>query len=269
MGDNLNGPTLVRAPDWLPGRLGRYYLYFGHHHGQYIRLAVADELAGPWRMHEPGTLKLDQTPVLHHIASPEVKVKEGRREIWMYFHGRMPEGAERNQQTCLAVSRDGLSFKVVAGPFLTPYLRTFTWRSTVYGLSMPGLLSRSDDGGMSFEEGRLLFSRNQRHVGLRLRGSELDVFYTNAGDCPESIYRAVMDLRPDWTAWQPGEPELVMKPEKDYEGALLPLEPSKRDVVWGLAHQLRDPFIFEEDGRTFLVYAAGGEYGLGLAEIFD
>ena len=44
MGDNINGPSLVQVPDWVPNPLGRYYLYFGHHDGRYIRLAFADEL---------------------------------------------------------------------------------------------------------------------------------------------------------------------------------------------------------------------------------
>ncbi|TGP23371.1 hypothetical protein, partial [Mesorhizobium sp. M1D.F.Ca.ET.234.01.1.1] len=41
-GANINGPSLIRVPDWLPGRLGAYYLYFAHHTGTYIRLAFAD-----------------------------------------------------------------------------------------------------------------------------------------------------------------------------------------------------------------------------------
>ena len=27
MGDNINGPTLIRMPDWAPG-FGKYHLYF-------------------------------------------------------------------------------------------------------------------------------------------------------------------------------------------------------------------------------------------------
>ncbi len=50
MGDNINGPSLIEAPAWLPGRLGSYYLYFAHHDGQYIRLAYADRLEGPWKL---------------------------------------------------------------------------------------------------------------------------------------------------------------------------------------------------------------------------
>ena len=41
MGQNINGPSLIRVPDWLPNRLGNYYLYFAHHQGQYIRLAYS------------------------------------------------------------------------------------------------------------------------------------------------------------------------------------------------------------------------------------
>ena len=48
MGSNIEGPSLIRTPDWLPGRMGRYYLYFADHKGDYIRLAYADRLQGPW-----------------------------------------------------------------------------------------------------------------------------------------------------------------------------------------------------------------------------
>ena len=55
---NINGPSLIRVPDWLPNPLGKYYLYFSHHKGDYIRMAYADSLAGPWTVYEPGTLTL-------------------------------------------------------------------------------------------------------------------------------------------------------------------------------------------------------------------
>ena len=59
MGANINGPSLIRTPGWLDNPLGRYYLYFGHHKGEYIRLAFADELTGPWTIYEPGVLHLE------------------------------------------------------------------------------------------------------------------------------------------------------------------------------------------------------------------
>lgn len=53
-GENINGPSLIRVPPWVEGRLGEYYLYFAHHAGKYIRMAYADDLAGPWTVYGPG-----------------------------------------------------------------------------------------------------------------------------------------------------------------------------------------------------------------------
>ena len=43
----------------------RYYLYFAHHKGSYIRLAYGDAVAGPWTVFEPGVLSLE-------VAWPEL-----------------------------------------------------------------------------------------------------------------------------------------------------------------------------------------------------
>src|SRR5260221_4265819 len=64
IGANIQGPSLIRVPDWIDGRLGAYYLYFADHKGSYIRLAYADHLAGPWRVHPPGSLLLAQSGFL-------------------------------------------------------------------------------------------------------------------------------------------------------------------------------------------------------------
>ncbi|MBC7237378.1 MAG: hypothetical protein H5T69_16175, partial [Chloroflexi bacterium] len=74
MGGNINGPSLIRVPDWLPDPLGRYYLYFGDHRGTYIRLAYADSLEGPWSIYTPGVLALEDSFFVHHLASPDVHV---------------------------------------------------------------------------------------------------------------------------------------------------------------------------------------------------
>ena len=36
IGENIQGPSLVRVPDWVEAPLGRYYLYFADHKGRYI-----------------------------------------------------------------------------------------------------------------------------------------------------------------------------------------------------------------------------------------
>ena len=128
MGSNINGPALIRVPDWLPDPLGTYYLYFAHHRGEYIRLAYADRLAGPWTTHEPGTLQLSRTPFTKHIASPDILIDDEHRRIVMYYHGAggVPEGYH-GQVERIAVSHDGLhveSLDEIVGDF---YWRVFRW----------------------------------------------------------------------------------------------------------------------------------------------
>jgi hypothetical protein len=48
----------------MADRLGKYYLYFADHKGRYIRLADADDIAGPWTIHPPGSLHLEQSGFL-------------------------------------------------------------------------------------------------------------------------------------------------------------------------------------------------------------
>ena len=96
MGGNIQGPSLIKVPDWVDNPLGKYYLYFADHRGTYIRMAYADEVTGPWTIHTPGTLKLedsffpttcppcslapDRVAALYpHIASPDVLVREDLR----------------------------------------------------------------------------------------------------------------------------------------------------------------------------------------------
>ncbi len=35
--DNINGPSLIRVPSWVPSPPGAYYLYFADHKGSPIR----------------------------------------------------------------------------------------------------------------------------------------------------------------------------------------------------------------------------------------
>ena len=60
-----------------------------------------------------------------------------------------------------------------------------------------------------------------------------------------------------------------LRPERPWEGADVPNEPSVRSVAYGLVNQLRDPAIHLEGSRAFLVYAFGGESGLAIAELID
>ena len=303
MGANVQGPSLIRVPDWVKNPLGRYYLYFADHKGSYIRLAVADAVEGPWRMHEPGALQLAEslfpvTPIVPpadareilseahlpgvappgtpgipdamadattpHIASPDVHVDHEKRRIVMYYHGL---AAFRTQRTRVALSSDGLRFAArdeLLGP---SYFRVFRHAGFSYALAMPGITLRSVDGLAGFERGPTLFEGRQRHTALLRRGDILSMFWTRVGDDPERIYCSDIDLAGDWTQWKAGEPVEVLRPESDWEGANAPAAPSYRGAICEEVRQVRDPAIFEDEGRTYLLYAVKGEAGIALAEL--
>jgi hypothetical protein len=268
MGDNINGPSLIRVPDWVEQPLGQYYLYFAHHDGCYIRLAYSDEILGPWTTYRDGVLPLPEARFAGHVASPDVHVDHAQRQIRMYYHGsETPSGGGGEQATRVALSEDGLHFTAHPALLGRPYFRVFQWGSYHYALAMPGVFYRSRDGLTNFEEGPTLFTRNMRHTALRVDGQTLSVLYTNAGDCPERILLATIDLTPDWMTWVASEPIVLLEPELAYEGGELPREPSKRGLVMEPVCQLRDPAIFHEDGHTYLLYAVAGEHGIALAEL--
>ena len=280
IGENINGPSLIRVPEWVGDPLGRYYLYFAHHHGTFIRLAYADRLDGPWRVHPPGVLALDRTPFQGHIASPDVHVDEGERRIRMYFHGAAAPGmvdpfsdlAEQypvlgSQRSLAAVSSDGLSFACCDEIVGTSYLRAFAWDGWLYGICMPGIFVRSRDPLKGFAAGPVLFTPRMRHSAVRVGDRTLEVYYSNAGDCPESILRAEIDLTPDWMAWRAEDRGMVLAPETEYEGGALPLAPSRRGAAPEPVREVRDPCVFAEDGRLYLLYAVAGEQGIAIAEM--
>jgi len=266
MGSNINGPSLIRVPDWIEAPLGKYYVYFGHHRGLYIRLAYADRVEGPWKMYEPGTIDIGQTEFVHHIASPDVHVDDERREIRMYYHGPV-EG--NGQKTRVAVSQDGIHFDYRPEILGNAYMRVFQWGGAYHAIAMPGRFYQSADGLTDFETGPVRYTPDMRHAAVKLDGNVLSVFYTIAHDCPERILLTTIDLTGDWMEWQPSEPITILAPETDYEGGNLPLAPSERGPINEPVRQLRDPAIFREDGRTYLIYAVAGEQGLALAEITE
>lgn len=302
IGRNIQGPSLIRAPNWVEEPLGKYYLFFADHKGSYIRLAYADELRGPWKVHPPGSLQIEKShfpveppPVdpealerakarraatyggnklphsiikeftATHIASPDVHVDDENRRILMYFHGL--EGFGR-QVSRVAVSSDGIDFQARPEILGRTYLRAFRHDGRTFGIAMPGQVYRSDDGLSDFREGPMLFNPDMRHCALLKRGDRLFVFWTQVGHAPERILVSEIDLSKPWTEWKETEPVEVLRPERSWEGAALPIEPSIRSVAYGPVNQLRDPAIFEEDGRVFLLYAVAGESGIAIAEVF-
>jgi hypothetical protein len=280
MGDDINGPSLIRVPEWLPNPLGRYHLYFAHHQGTYIRLAYADRLEGPWTTYAPGTLRLEQTPCRGHIASPDVHIDEEHKRLIMYYHGPVdPDKARANpaltsrfpilggQRSFVATSSDGIHFHSSTEVLGSSYFRVWKWGDRVYALGMPGIFYRSEDGFTRFEQGPTLFTPDMRHTAVKSDGDRLSIFYSNAHDCPERILLSKIDLTPDWLTWRASEAVTVLEPQVSYEGVDLPLEPSERGWAPQPVRQLRDPGIYCEGERTYLLYSVAGERGIAIAEI--
>ena len=67
--------------------------------------------------------------------------------------------------------------------------------------------------------------------------------------------------------WREEGANAVLEPEHEWEGAwTFAIEPSARGEARRLVRQLRDPCVYEEDGKTYLLYCGGGESGIGIAE---
>jgi len=302
IGANIQGPSLIQVPDWVDGRLGRYYLYFADHKGSYIRLAFADELVGPWTVHPPGSLQIEHSkfpieppeatpeqveavlariksmginwegighdPIKErtwpHIASPDVHVDNENERIVMYFHGLESFG---RQLTRVATSRDGIRFDARPELLGKSYWRVFTHNGYTYALAMPGQLYRSRDPLSGFEEGPLLFNPDMRHAALLKKDDTLYVLWTQVGHTPERILLSTIDLSGDWNDWKESEPTEVLRPKRDWEGADAPLEPSVRSVAYGHVNQLRDPAIYTEDDDIYMLYAIAGESGIAVARL--
>jgi hypothetical protein len=299
IGVNIQGPSLIRVPDWIGDRFGAYYLYFADHKGSFIRLAYADHLAGPWRVHPPGSLHLTQSGFLTappavspdelarfeaqyrargmtishdvrseittpHIASPDVHIDAERRRIVMYFHGLEGVG---HQVSRVAISHNGIDFTARPEVIGRSYMRIFHHDGMTYALTMPGILSRSADGLSAFETGPTLFNPNMRHAAVLKHDAALWVFWTQVGDAPERILLSRIALDGDWHGWRDEPPVEVMRPEFPWEGATAPNLPSVRSTAYGVVNQLRDPAIYEEPGLIYLLYAVGGETGIAIARV--
>lgn len=295
-GEDINGPSLVRTPDWLPGRLGKYYLYFAHHKGKYIRLAYADDLSGPWKIYQPGTLHIQDCKVCEnglpnsansvrhdgaesaedevtHVASPDVLIDNAKKEFVLYFHCPIKNEKYNGQYSLRAVSIDGIHFKADSTVLGYSYFRVFKWKGTYYSLSRAGLLARSKDGIAAFEKGPNPFAAIQdktnylRHAAVVLSGDSLLVFYSRIGDTPERILESTILLNDDWNTWTASRPVDIVSPTEEYEGGNLPVAASKPGLYYGKTRELRDPYVFGDGGKLFLLYTVAGESGIAIGEL--
>ena len=286
---NVNGPSLIAAPEWLPDPPAKYLLYFAHHEGRSIRLAASDDLVGPWQMITPEPLELERSlfasrapadSELHqeardhiargtdgnypHIASPDVWVDHQTEQIRLYYHGRLEDGRQRSR---VALSRDGLNFAARMEVIGSPYFRIFYHADWFYAIAMPGQLYRSRDGLGEFETGPRLTQEPIRHHALLPYENYWYVLWTRVGDSPERILLSRLDMEAEWRQWKFVETHELHRAQKPWEGADMMPRASEYGAVRQRVNQLRDPAIFVEDGAIYLLYAIAGEQGIAIGEL--
>jgi hypothetical protein len=263
---NINGPALIRAPSWAGRRLGKYYLYFSQHRGDAIWLAVSDVLTGPWRIHPKPVLTLADTHYADHIASPDVIADAATGQVRMYFHGG--DGTELSEQSeSIAISDDGLTFRLGHRDVGIPYWRVFRHAGHWYALVMPGTVMRSADGLTNFAPIASVLPPSTRHSAVAVLGNQALVFYSIIGDRPESIRAGWLDLATHASRWRVTDAETVLAPDEPYEGGDLPLVASAPGQCHAPVRELRDPATYLEGNTLYLAYAAAGERCLALATI--
>jgi hypothetical protein len=152
------------------------------------------------------------------------------------------------------------------------YLRVFRHSGYFYAMARLGRLARSRDPLAIFEAGPNPFregtyAERVRHVGLDVEGSQLRVFFTAIGDAPERVLMSTIDLTGDWTTWRASVPLEVLAPSAAYECVDLPARPSSPGDVEDPVREMRDPFVFQDSGRSYLFYTTCGEQGIAAAEL--
>ncbi len=281
IGENINGPSMIKVPAWVKSPLAQYYLYFADHRGTFIRMAYADDLKGPWTVYVPGTLHLEnsgfpaadslspkrrKTDPNHyaHIASPDLHILEDQKHLRMYFHGLNLDGS---QSTRVAHSTDGIHFDAVDEVVGPAYLRAFSYGNVWYGIVMPGDLMMSPDGLEPFRKIAEVLPASSRHNAVLVSEDTLWIVWSEVGAAPERLYIGWLDLSSPLEKLVLADKQEILRPEREWEGAFESIYPSEYGPADSRVNQLRDPCLFAEGDNVYLLYTGGGECAIGLAEL--
>ncbi|MEP5340179.1 MAG: DNRLRE domain-containing protein [Algibacter sp.] len=172
-GADINGPSLIRIPDWIPTNQradvsALYYLYFAHHSGDYIRMAWAANIEGPYTLYndfttpgDRGVLDNNESDIIlnnniyieeNHLASPDVIIDDVNQRIIMYFHSGSSyyvNNVEQNDQvTWVSTSPYGLEFYngIESVHLGSSYFRVFEYDGDLYALDNGGKTNKALDG---------------------------------------------------------------------------------------------------------------------------
>lgn len=246
-------PCLLRAPDWEGSPVAGYLLYASTGPDAEVWLATGPSPEGPF---EPG----EQVTLDGRAATGALDAHVDHVAGAFRAYLRTPAG-----DTVVARSSDAVAYRTEARLNGLALLRTFRHAGAWWAITGWGTLARSDDGRSGWVEGGRLLSEAVRGVAALPDGDCLRLFFSEAGDCPERILHAAVDLRGDWRRWTSGSSAVVLEPEETYEGVAEPLATSKRGPVAGPVRQLRHPAVHVEGEQRWLLYTAAGEQVVAIA----
>jgi len=260
-GNNINGPSLIKAPKWIKSPLGKYYLYFSHHKGKYIRMAYSEKITGPYKIFKEGVFNLKNSPGRDHIASPDVHVDSENKIIIMYYHTCF----NKNQYTLKSTSINGISFKSDNNKIGSYYFRGFRFKNQLYGIA-----KGTNNYGKIYKkvnyEWKVIYQKlikNIRHTAVLVEDDKIYLFFSLIGELQESIYCCNLDIN----NFQITNKYKLLKPTLKYEGFNFPKEKSKIGMEKKFVNQVRDPGIYINKSDKYLLYSVSGEKGIAIAKL--
>jgi hypothetical protein len=264
--NNINGPCIIKVPEFIENPLGKYYLYFGHHKGTYIRMAYSNNILGPYTLFKPGILDIKDTPGYDHIASPDVVIDFKNKRLILYYHCVFNNG-KTPQSTFYAYSTNGLNFQSHKINILYPYFRYFTYHDSEYGIAMYKHIGSIilKKNGNEYEEFSELLPKS-RHTSVMIINDKIYIFYTIVGDCPEHIYYCqITNLEKNNV--KTTEKISLVKPEFEYEHNNQKPIISCYGPIFTKINQLRDPYIFFDNDNFYIFYTVCGEKGIAVCRV--
>jgi hypothetical protein len=104
-----------------------------------------------------------------------------------------------------------------------------------------------------------------RHLAIINYKEHVFVFYSRIGDAPERIYTSNLFMFSELPRLA-HEME-ILRPIYKFEGSECKLEGSAPGQSIKFENAVRDPYVFEEEGKYYLFYTIGGESGIAICEL--
>ena len=273
--DNVTGATVLEWRSRLTGRR-IFQIYFAGHKARHIRLAESRELLGPYKLRRFPIAMLTRFSRTRrgHVSSPEIYYVGKKKYLITHAVPKHPEISQLSYISRLWFSRFTPKIKRLDLP---SYARAFIHQGRHFVITRAGKLFEVNPKLEILRKTpiskRNLFEKNERDNGKHIRHpmvaniqGRLICFYTCIGDTPERVFASeILDLEGEKPYFS--RPIEIIRPELPYEGADLPITPSTRGSAKRPVNQLRDPYFFTTENKSYLFYSVKGEFGIALCEI--